>query len=113
MAPRNWYVIGFALIVVICISAFIVASDSEFGGADGQGEEVIGDIAPDYEPWFHSLWEPPAETESMLFALQAAIGAIIIGYFIGNERGKRATKQRMTEAGSAKDQAVLVDAMNK
>jgi cobalt transport protein len=30
-----------------------------------------------------NLWEVPGETESLLFALQAAIGASIIGFFIG------------------------------
>ena len=33
--------------------------------------------------------EPPSgEIESLLFALQAAIGAVIIGYFFGYWRGK-------------------------
>jgi len=40
-------------------------------------------------PWFESLWEPPrGEIESLLFVLQAAIGAGFIGYFIGYMRGK-------------------------
>lgn len=67
-----------------------MVTDSEFGGADGQAEEAIGEIAPDYEPWFQSLWEPPGgETESLLFALQAAIGALIIGYVFGFARARR------------------------
>ena len=28
---------------------------SEFGGADGEGEEVIKTIKPDYEPWAKNL----------------------------------------------------------
>ena len=41
------------------------------------------------KPWFSSIWEPPSgEIESLLFALQAAIGAIIIGYFFGYWRGQ-------------------------
>ena len=39
-------------------------------------------------PWAHSIWTPPSgEIESLLFALQAAFGAIIIGYFLGYYRG--------------------------
>jgi cobalt/nickel transport protein len=78
-----WYVIGFSLIAVIALSAFLLAPGAEFGGADGEAEDIIGDIDPDYDPWVDSLWEVPGETESLLFALQAAIGASIIGFFIG------------------------------
>jgi cobalt/nickel transport protein len=64
--------------------------DSEFGGADGAAEDVIAEINPDYEPWFGGIgFEPPGgETESLLFALQAAIGSLIIGYTFGYYRGK-------------------------
>jgi cobalt/nickel transport protein len=63
--------------------------DEMFSGADGQAEGVITELYPDYEPWFTSLWEPQSgEIESLLFALQAAIGAGFIGYYIGFSRGK-------------------------
>lgn len=40
-----------------------------------------------YQPWFQSIYTPPSgEIESLLFALQAAIGSIIIGYFLGYYR---------------------------
>ncbi len=78
-----WYALGFTVIAVISLSAFLVSPNAEFGGADGEAEDVIGDIDPDYVPWAESLWEVPGETESLLFALQAAIGASIIGFFIG------------------------------
>ena len=75
--------------VVIGIIPLLVIKDSEFGGADGKAEEVIQEINPDYEPWAESLMEPPGgETESLLFALQAAIGSGIIFYIIGYYRGK-------------------------
>jgi len=93
MRPVHWYLLGFGVIVAICISAFIISPGAEFGGADGQGEDQISEINPDYQPWFESLWSPPGETESLLFALQAAIGASIIGWFIGNEHGKRSVKK--------------------
>lgn len=80
-----------SLIVVLLLLCVVIAAvplmtihDSEFGGADGQAEEVIATIAPDYEPWAESLIEPPGgETESLLFCLQAAFGALIIGYGFG------------------------------
>ena len=55
-----------------------------FGGADDQAKNLIGEINPEYHPWFESLIEPASgEIASMLFALQAAIGAGFIGYYIG------------------------------
>jgi cobalt/nickel transport protein len=86
------YIILIAIVVVICVIPLILLPNAEFGGADGGAEQAISDTG--YEPWFTSIWEPPSgEIESLLFALQAAIGAIIIGYFIGYERGKRAKKE--------------------
>ena len=58
-----------------------------FGGSDDQGSDGVSETG--YEPWFSSFWEPPSgEIESLLFAVQAAIGAIIIGYFFGYWRGQ-------------------------
>lgn len=70
--------------VLIAVIPLVVISDSEFGGADGKAEEVISELAPDYAPWAESLIEPPGgETESLLFSLQAAIGAGVIGFGFG------------------------------
>ncbi|MDV0447054.1 Cobalt transport protein CbiN [Methanosarcinaceae archaeon Ag5] len=58
--------------------------DSEFGGADGEAMDYVHEIDPNYEPIAEPLWEPPGgETESLLFCLQGAIGALIIGWFFG------------------------------
>lgn len=55
-----------------------------FSGADNQAKDLIGRIAPDYQPWFTPLLEPASgEIASLLFALQAALGAGFIGYYLG------------------------------
>ena len=55
-----------------------------FAGADDSAKDMISEIDPSYKPWFESLIEPASgEIASMLFALQAAIGAGVIGYYIG------------------------------
>lgn len=60
-----------------------------FTGADSQAEALITEINPDYKPWYSSLWEPPSgEIESLLFALQAAVGSGLLFYYIGYHRGK-------------------------
>lgn len=69
---------------VLFVAPLYLVKDAEFGGADGEAEGVIEEIAPDFTPIFEPLIEPASgEIESMLFALQAAIGAGIIGFGIG------------------------------
>ena len=79
-----------AIILLMAIPVFII-QDSEFGGSDGAGSEAVAAIAPDYDSgWITHWWEPPGgETESALFALQAAFGGILIGYFFGYLRGRK------------------------
>ncbi|MGQ9922108.1 MAG: energy-coupling factor ABC transporter substrate-binding protein [Desulfobacca sp.] len=56
-----------------------------FGGADDQAKEMVAQIRPDYQPWFQPILEPASgEIASLLFALQAALGAGFIGYYLGS-----------------------------
>lgn len=56
-----------------------------FAGADDQAKDLVGEIQPNYKPWFEPLLEPPSgEIATMLFALQAALGAGFIGYWLGS-----------------------------
>ena len=76
------------VLVLICAAIFIfplmTIHDSEFGRADGAAEEAIAQVDPDYEPWAESILEPPGgETESLLFCLQTALGAVVIGFGFG------------------------------
>lgn len=91
---RNNYILILLVIILAVIPLFIV-TDSEFEGADGEAEEMISEINPEYEPWFSSFWEPPGgETESLLFALQAALGAGFLGYYIGLKKGQYKDKTK-------------------
>ena len=77
-----------------------------FGGADDQAKNLIGEINPEYQPWFESLIEPASgEIASMLFALQAAIGAGFIGYYLGcaRTREKLRREQRRGEAAARRE----------
>lgn len=83
------------LCVVIAIIPLVFVKNSEFGGADGAAEEAILEINSNYEPWIEPFMEPPGgETESLLFCVQAAIGAGIIGYGFGilRERNRKEKK---------------------
>jgi len=78
------------MVIAIVLVPLIFMGDSEFAGADGEAEGVIGEIAPDYVPWAEPLWEPPSgEIESLLFSLQVAIGAGTFGYIFGMLREKK------------------------
>ncbi|MDU0459710.1 MAG: energy-coupling factor ABC transporter substrate-binding protein [Geobacteraceae bacterium] len=55
-----------------------------FAGTDDKARDMVGNIAPGYKPWAKPLMEPPSgEIGSLLFALQAALGAGFIGYYLG------------------------------
>ena len=85
-------IILFVIVLVILIVPLAMYSglgedQGYFGGSDDQGSDGVSETG--YEPWFSSFWEPPSgEIESLLFAVQAAIGAIIIGYFFGYWKGQ-------------------------
>ena len=79
---KNLILIG--LVIVLAAFPLWYCRDAEFGGADGMAGELIEETNPDYEPWFQPIFEPASgEVESLLFALQAAIGAGVVGFVLG------------------------------
>ena len=80
---QKLYIGCFAVIIVMSV-VFLACVNGDFGGSDDAG----GGVADD---------ELPGETESLLFAVQAAIGAIIIGYFIGFNAGQKRAGTGKTE----------------
>lgn len=81
------------LVALIASFPLIWHADAAFGGADDKVKDVVAEINPDYKPWATAWWKPPsAEVESFLFALQAALGAGFVGYWIGFQRGRRSGK---------------------
>ncbi|MDD3857841.1 MAG: energy-coupling factor ABC transporter substrate-binding protein [Methanoculleus sp.] len=83
-------IIIFAAVFLFQDAAIKATGEEAWGGADGAAAGLIE--ASGYEPWIEPFWEPPSgEIESLLFALQAAIGAVIIGYVFGYWQGSRKT----------------------
>lgn len=77
-------------VMLIFLTSSYIAMAAEWTGADEQAEEAISEINPHYKPWFAPIWEPPSgEIETFLFSLQAAMGALLIGYLLGYYRGVR------------------------
>ncbi|KMT21829.1 energy-coupling factor ABC transporter substrate-binding protein [Clostridium cylindrosporum] len=68
----------------IAVIPLLINKGAEFGGADGKAKDAITQIKPGYKPWADSLFQPPStEVESLLFALQAALGAGFLGFAFG------------------------------
>lgn len=81
------------LVIIIGAIPLIFVRNAEFSGADDNAKNAIAEFNPTYKPIFQPIWEPPSsEIATLIFSLQAAIGAGIIGYFIGFARGKKIAK---------------------
>ena len=100
--PKDWF-IGLALvtgIVAIFELSFVLAPPAEegeeaFAGTDAAVTAILED---EYgaEPWFSPVFEPGSgEIESGLFAVQASIGAGILGFALGQLRGRAAMKREL------------------
>lgn len=89
MAGRNVVLLAAAAAVAAAPLIFSFSDGAEFAGADDRAKSVIREIHPGYEPWASSLWEPPSnEVQSLLFSLQAALGAGLLGYYFGLRRAR-------------------------
>lgn len=78
------------IVIILAVIPLFINSNKEFGGADGEAENVIMEIDNDYEPWIESIWAPPSgEVESLIFALQASLGTGVIAFGFGYAIGKR------------------------
>ncbi len=92
MMRNNTLLTLLAILITIAALFFSPATpDGEpFSGTDDQAVAMIETIQPGYRPWFDSLWEPPGgSVESLLFALQAALGSGFLGFFLGRRSARR------------------------
>ncbi|WP_374712757.1 energy-coupling factor ABC transporter substrate-binding protein [Symbiobacterium terraclitae] len=74
-----------ACVLVLILTAFVSPwrADGEFPGADALAKAYIEETHVDYQPWFSSVVELSGEMEGFLFASQAALGAGLLGYYLG------------------------------
>lgn len=82
-------ILAFCAIFVFTSSTM---SDAEFAGSDTVGSSLVAELSGTPEDAFTPIvpqWEPPSgEIESCLFALQAALGGILIGGVFGYWAGQ-------------------------
>ena len=86
-----------ALIVaalVIAVGSYLLGAgrggEEPFAGTDATATSTIEQSHPGYRPWFAPVLTPAGgEVESGLFALQAALGAGVLGFVLGSLRERR------------------------
>lgn len=84
-------VILIGIVLLLIIAPLTLLKDAKFGGSDSKAENLITATNPEYKPWFESLFKPASsEVESLLFAVQASLGASIVSYYLGYKKGKKA-----------------------
>lgn len=107
MKTWHWAAIILTCVFVLLALPYVISGDAEFAGADGQAGQVITDVNPDYVPWFKPLWKPAPETETMIFSLQAAIGAGLLafgfGYWVGRRKGSEQSAGNQSGTGAQTD----------
>lgn len=83
----------------IVLLTLLLQQGALFEGADAIALNVINRINPGYNPWMKPLFQPPStEVESLIFSLQAAIGAGTLGFIWGRHLPQRDLKlQKTTE----------------
>lgn len=81
-----------AIVILLAVALYLggraSAGDEEaFGGTDAAATAQLEEAG--HEPWFEPLMPPAGgEIESGLFALQAGVGGIALGYVFGRLRGR-------------------------
>jgi len=93
---NNWLLL--LAVVVLAVAPLVFIKGGKFSGSDDQAKSKINEIQPGYKPWFKSLIElPSVEVESLLFSVQAATGAGVIGYVIGLYKGRSEQQNKHNE----------------
>lgn len=83
------------IVILLAVLPLVFLKNAEFSGVDAQAQGVIEVMAPTYKPWFTPVFKPASgEIESLLFALQAAIGAGVMGFGLGYYKGKNSAERK-------------------
>ena len=93
---NNWLLL--LAVVILAVAPVVFIKGAKFSGSDDQAKSQIQEIQPGYKPWFKSLIElPSGEVEGLLFSVQAATGAGVIGYVIGLYKGRAEERKKYHE----------------
>ena len=104
MSRQNVMLLAAAALIGVIPLFMTFDGEDVFAGADAEAEAVVRQLRPDYTPWAGALWTPPSkEIETLLFMLQAGLGAGLLGYYLGLRRGESRARGERTrdQAGRA------------
>jgi cobalamin biosynthesis protein CbiM/cobalt ECF transporter T component CbiQ len=92
---------GLAVLIIVAAATLVSTGVLGWGGSDDKAALAIETLRPGYKPWFQSLWRPGSRgLESLLFALQAAIGVAAIALYVRHVRRRRRDMSRREQGGS-------------
>ncbi|MDR2708276.1 MAG: energy-coupling factor ABC transporter substrate-binding protein [Nitrososphaerota archaeon] len=76
------YIAIIGIVIIIFIMPYMIHPGADFSGTDGQGPDEI--MSDGYTPWIDPIGYEPGELgERVIFSAQVAIGAAILGCFVG------------------------------
>lgn len=98
-SKKRFVIILIILVILIVLVPIFINQNSDFKGTDDLGKQMITEIKPGYKPWAKSLiLLPSSETETLLFCVQAALGAGIFGFALGvlieRNRNRKCNKEQ-------------------
>jgi cobalt/nickel transport protein len=97
-----------AIIALIAVPLILFGSSATFEGADAQASTAVEEVDPHYQVWFQPFFEPAsAEIESGLFALQAGLGGVVLGFVLGRLSARRRDVPPATPTGPANGSAAV------
>jgi len=86
-------VIAVGIFCALFLYTSAIMTDAKFAGSDNAGSGLIAELSGTLKENIHPLipqWVPPSgEIESALFALQAAVGGILVGGVFGYWMGQK------------------------
>lgn len=94
LGRRGIALVLLAVLVLLAIALYLggraaAGEEEAFGGTDAAATQQLEEAG--HEPWFEPIMPPAGgEIESGLFALQAGLGGIALGYVCGRLRGRPA-----------------------
>jgi cobalt/nickel transport protein len=81
-------IILIAIVIGLAALPLFLNKAENFQGTDDKAAKAVTEANPDYKPWFNFIFKPSGEVATFFFALQAAAGAGVVGYYIGYMRGR-------------------------
>ena len=92
---------GLAVLVLVAVGAVLMSTGRlSLSGSDDNAKLAIESLRPGYKPWFQTLWRPGSKgLESLLFAVQAAIGVTAIALYVRHVRRRRRDMSRREQGG--------------